>query len=99
MKFKKWFIDGKIYGAEKELNECTDPVYSINGDMSAYELLIGAIKNCNAFYDAMFYNSFESDEYATEEFLKIFKVKSDIKFHCHEKSNWDLNFNIGTTII
>ena len=47
MKFKKWFIDGKIYGAEKELNECTDPVYSINGDMSAYELLIGAIKNCN----------------------------------------------------
>ena len=46
----------------------------------------------DSFYDAMFYNSFESNEYCTEEFLKIFKVKSDIKFHCHEKSNWDLNF-------
>ena len=47
MQFKKCFINGKIYGAEKESNECTDAVYSINGDMSAYELLIGAIKNSN----------------------------------------------------
>jgi magnesium-transporting ATPase (P-type) len=47
MQFKKCFISGKIYGAEKESNECTDAVYSINGDMSAYELLIGAIKNSN----------------------------------------------------
>ena len=70
---------------------------------SSYEyLLLDAVvkkdkekffKLIESFYDAMFYNSFESDEYATEEFLKIFKVKSDIKFHCHEKSNWDLNFN------
>ena len=41
-------------------------------------------------YDALFYNSFESDEYATEEFLNIFKVKSDKKFHCHEKSQLDV---------
>ena len=41
-------------------------------------------------YDALFYNSFESDEYATEEFLKVFKEKSDIKFHCHEKSYLDV---------
>lgn len=41
-------------------------------------------------YEAMFYNSFESDEYSTEEFLNVFKVKSDIKFHCHEKSYLDL---------
>ena len=40
-------------------------------------------------HDALFYNSFESDEYATEEFLKVFSVKSDIKFHCHEKSYID----------
>lgn len=70
---------------------------------SSYEyLLLDAVvkkdkekffKLIESFYAAMFYNSFESDEYATEEFLKIFKVKSDIKFHCHEKSNWDLNFN------
>ena len=44
------------------------------------------------YYDALFYNSFESDEYATEEFLNVFKVKSDITFHCHEKSYIDLNF-------
>lgn len=41
-------------------------------------------------YDALFYNSFESNEYATEEFLKVFKEKSDIKFHCHEKSYLDV---------
>lgn len=44
------------------------------------------------YYDALFHDSFESDEYVTEEFLKVFKVKSDIKFHCHEKANIDLNF-------
>ena len=49
-------------------------------------------KLIESFYEAMFYDSFESNEYATEEFLNIFKVKSDIKFHCHEKSNLDLIF-------
>ena len=44
MEFKKCFINGKVYGAEKESNECTDAAFSINGDMSAYELLTGAIK-------------------------------------------------------
>lgn len=41
-------------------------------------------------YEALFYNSFESNEYATEEFLKVFKEKSDIKFHCHKKSYLDV---------
>lgn len=45
------------------------------------------------FYDALFYDSFESNEYANEEFLKVFKVKSDKMFHCHEKSNLDLIFS------
>ena len=45
MEFKKCFINGKIYGAEKESNECTDAQYSINGDMSAYELLSGLKQN------------------------------------------------------
>ena len=44
------------------------------------------------FYDALFYNSFESEDYSTEEFLKVFKEKSNIKFHCHKRSNLDLNF-------
>ena len=43
------------------------------------------------FYDALFYDSFESVEYADEEFLSVFKEKSDIKFHCHEKTYLDLN--------
>ncbi len=43
------------------------------------------------YYDALFYNSFESNEYSSEEFLNVFKVKSDITFHCHERSFVDLN--------
>lgn len=49
-------------------------------------------KGIEDYYDALFYDSFETDEYATEEFLNVFKVKSDIPFHCHEKSNIDMNF-------
>lgn len=45
------------------------------------------------FHDALFFNSFESNEYATNEFLKVFKVKSDINFHCHEKTNLDVVFS------
>jgi len=45
MEFKKCFINGKVYGAEKESNECTDTPFSINGDMSAYELLTGLNQN------------------------------------------------------
>ena len=51
----------------------------------------GFFKLIEDYYDALFYDSFESDEYATEEFLKVFKEKSDITFHCHEKSNIDMN--------
>ena len=43
MEFKKCFIHGKIYGAEKEQNECIDTYHSINGDMTAYEVLTGKI--------------------------------------------------------
>ena len=44
MEFKKCFVNGKIYGAEKSENDCTDAYNSINGDFSAFEM----IKNINA---------------------------------------------------
>ena len=47
MSFKKCFINGKVYGAEKESNECSDAPFSINGDMSAYETLSGLITKDN----------------------------------------------------
>lgn len=68
---------------------------------SVEDLLVDAIidddrtrffKIIEDFHDALFHNSFESNEYASEEFLKVFKEKSDITFHCHEKSNLDMNF-------
>ena len=45
------------------------------------------------YYDALFYDSIESNDYANDDFLKVFKKKSDISFHCHEKSNLDLIFS------
>ncbi len=45
------------------------------------------------YYDALFFESFESEEYANSEFLKVFKEKSNVTFHCHEKSNLDLIFS------
>ena len=45
------------------------------------------------YYDALFYESFESKEYANSKFLKVFKNGSNVPFHCHEKSNLDLIFS------
>ena len=45
MEFKKCFINGKVYGAESELNECNNEKFSINGDMQAYKTLISKPKN------------------------------------------------------
>ncbi len=45
------------------------------------------------FFDALFYDSFETDEYCNDEFLKIFKVKSDQSFHCHSITNLDVIFS------
>ena len=45
------------------------------------------------FYNSLFYKSYTSTEYATDEFLKVFGTKSDIKFHCHDVTNFDLIFN------
>ena len=39
MEFKKCFINGKVYGAESEYNECNNEIFSINGDMQAYKKL------------------------------------------------------------
>ena len=39
MEFKKCFINGKVYGAETEFNECNNHKFSINGDMEAYKRL------------------------------------------------------------
>lgn len=45
------------------------------------------------YYDALFYESFESQEYANAQFLEVFKIGSEMMFHCHEKSNLDLIFS------
>ncbi|MEE0935637.1 MAG: methyltransferase domain-containing protein [Methanobrevibacter sp.] len=45
------------------------------------------------YYDALFYESFESQDYAKSQFLEIFKERSNAKFHCHERSNLDLIFS------
>lgn len=45
------------------------------------------------YFDALFYGSFESQEYADYRFLEVFKQGSKIMFHCHEKSNLDLIFS------
>ena len=50
-------------------------------------------KLLDCFYNALFYKSYTSTEYATDEFLKVFGTKSDIKFHCHDVTNFDLIFN------
>ena len=89
---------GKIRCLDAELKD--DSLYYdfINQKSCEYMILDFIAKNdkekffelIEDIYDALFYNSFESDEYATEEFLKVFKEKSDIKFHCHEKSYLDV---------
>ena len=45
------------------------------------------------YYDALFYGSFQSNNYADGRFLKVFKRGSNVTFHCHEKSNLDLIFS------
>ena len=45
------------------------------------------------FYDALFYNSYITKDYATDEFLNVFGIKSDIAFHCHDVTNLDVIFN------
>ena len=89
---------GKIRCLDAELKD--DSLYYdfINQKSCEYMILDFIAKNdkekffelIEDIYDALFYNSFESDEYATEEFLKVFKEKSDIKFHCHDKSYLDV---------
>ena len=92
---------GKIKCLKAEM-EGDSLYYDFLNEKTFEDLIIDAIiekdreeffKLIEEFHDALFYNSFESDEYATDEFLKIFKVKSDVTFHCHEKSNLDLIFN------
>ena len=84
MQFKKCFINGKIYGAEKESNECTDAVYSINGDMSAYELLIGAIKNSNEQHeissDPYIVKKEKIPSYALRSSLDIIALRKSCKY-------------------
>ena len=77
MEFKKCFINGKIYGAEKESNECTDAPFSINGDMSAYELLTKVNQNekqdktgCE--------NNYEDDKISVNRFFLLICVCNDV---------------------
>ena len=45
MEFRKCFINGKVYGAEKESNNIEDGLFSINGDLSAYDILVSTTDN------------------------------------------------------
>ena len=45
------------------------------------------------YYNALFYESFESQDYANAQFMEVFKRGTDVVFHCHEKSNIDLIFS------
>lgn len=45
------------------------------------------------FFDALFHNSYVTKDYATDEFLNIFKLGSDIPFHCQDVTNLDVIFN------
>ena len=75
MEFKKSFINGKVYGVEKESNECTDAPFSINGDMSAYELLTKINQNENNDWDI---NNFETDKISVERFFILICVCNDV---------------------
>lgn len=44
------------------------------------------------FYNALLFNSTQTKEYANKKFLKVFKLFSEMNFHCHNKSNLDLMF-------
>ena len=46
-----------------------------------------------SFYDALFYDSFLSNDYASDEFLEIFGEESHKEFHCHNITNLDVIFN------
>lgn len=45
------------------------------------------------FFDALFHNSYVTKDYATDEFLNIFKLGCDIPFHCQDVTNLDVIFN------
>ena len=45
------------------------------------------------YFDALLYNSYITDSYVSDNFISIFKKKSKEKFHCHVKSNIDLDFS------
>ena len=45
------------------------------------------------FYNALFYESYVSKDYAKGEFLEVFKTPSDIAFHCHDIANIDVIFS------
>lgn len=45
------------------------------------------------FFDALFHNSYITKNYATEEFLNVFRKRSDIAFHCHDITNLDVIFS------
>ena len=78
MEFKKCFINGKIYGAEKESNECTDAPFSINGDMSAYELLTGNNQNEKQEINIKEKNNINKDRICVERFFLLICVCNDV---------------------
>ena len=78
MEFKKCFINGKIYGAEKESNECTDAPFSINGDMSAYELLTANSQNEKQDINSNDKNNILKDKICVERFFLLICSCNDV---------------------
>ena len=78
MEFKKCFINGKIYGAEKESNECTDAPFSINGDMSAYELFTAKSQNGKQDINNNDKNNILKDKICVERFFLLICSCNDV---------------------
>ena len=45
------------------------------------------------YYEALFYKSYESNSYSSDNFISIFKKKSKENFHCNVQSNISLDFS------
>lgn len=93
---------GKIKCLNSEMKNYTI-YYRFLKEKPLEDYFIDAIKNndkkeffklLELYYDALFYDSFETSEYSdNKKFLSVFKKKSNEVFHCHNKANLDLIFS------
>ncbi|WP_296857100.1 bifunctional 2-polyprenyl-6-hydroxyphenol methylase/3-demethylubiquinol 3-O-methyltransferase UbiG [uncultured Methanobrevibacter sp.] len=92
---------GKIKFLKSDLNDNVIS-YELLNEKTLEDLLVEAIEQDNKkkffkilkkYYNALFYNSTESNDYMTDEFISVFNYKSKWEFHHHDKANLDLIFN------